>query len=98
MVYDFLEKPQVNNEDALIATALNGEVYNENKRLHIKNNTCHYIYKTDASPEGWYRRNLKTSDDIYIGLGASPSIILENLSIKNETYWVKIFKPRVNEE
>lgn len=93
MTYAFLDKPQENNTDLLVATALNGEVYTENKRLHIKNNTCHYVYKFDGSPIGWYRRNLKTSDDIYLGVGASPTIVLENLSIKNNIYWSNIIQP-----
>lgn len=74
----------------LVATALNGEVYTENKRLHIKNNICHYVYKFDGSPIGWYRRNLKTSDDIYLGVGASPTIEFENLEVKNQELWEKI--------
>lgn len=97
MVYDFLDKPQENNADMLVATALNGEVYTENKRLHIKNNKQHYIYKFDGTPAGWYARNLKTSDDIYLGVGASPSIILENLKIKNNACWLGIIKPEVDE-
>lgn len=90
MTYAFLDKPQENNTDLLVATALNGEVYTENKRLHIKNNICHYVYKFDGSPIGWYRRNLKTIDDIYLGFGASPTIVLENLEIKNKEMWEKI--------
>lgn len=90
MTYAFLDKPQENNADLLVATALNGEVYTENKRLHIKNNTCHYVYKFDGSPIGWYRRNLKTSEDIYLGVGASPTIELENIKIKQSDIWLKI--------
>ena len=90
MTYAFLDKPQDNNTDLLVATALNGEVYTENKRLHIKNNICHYVYKFDGSPIGWYRRNLKTSDDIYLGAGASPTIEFENLEVKNQELWEKI--------
>ena len=95
MVYDFLDKPQENNTDTLVATALNGEVYTENKRLHVKNNTRHYIYKFNATPVGWYARNNKTNDDVYLGVGASPSIVFENLSIKNNAYWLGIIKPEV---
>lgn len=97
MVYDFLDKPQENNVDMLVATALNGEVYTENKRIHIKNNSCHLIYKFDGTPVGWYRRNLKTSDDIYLGVGASPSIVFENLKIKNNVTWLGIIKPEIDE-
>lgn len=94
MTYAFLDKPQENNTDLLVATALNGEAYTENKRLHIKNNTCHYVYKFDGSPIGWYRRNLKTSDDIYLGVGASPTIVLENIDIKQTEIWLKILDIR----
>ena len=97
MTYAFLDKPQENNTDLLVATALNGEVYTENKRIHIKNNTCHYVYKFDGSPTGWYRRNLKTSDDIFLGKGASPTIELENLKIKNNAVWLGIIQPEVKE-
>lgn len=97
MVYDFLDKPQENNADLLVATALNGEVYTENKRIHIKNNTCHYVYKFDGTPSGWYARSLKTSDDIFLGNGACPSIVFENLKIKNNACWLGIVKPATKE-
>jgi hypothetical protein len=84
--------------DNVIATALNGVVYTENNRLHIKGNKQHYIYKYDGSPIGWYSRNLKTSDDIYLGQGACPTIILENLDIKdNESWKVIYFEPLTND-
>lgn len=98
MTYAFLDKPQENNADMLVATALNGEVYTENKRLHIKNNKCHYIYKFDGSPVGWYRRNIKTSDDVFLGKGASPTIELENLTIKSNSCWLGIIQPEVKIE
>lgn len=91
MTYRFVAIPQEKNTDTVIATALNGVVYTENKRLHIKSNDRHFIYKFDGSPIGWYARNIKTSDDIYIGEGASPTIEFENLQIKNATHWGKIF-------
>ena len=74
----------------LIATALDGVVYTENSRLHIKGNTAHYIYKPDGSPTGWYARNIKTCDDIYLGVGASPTIELENIVIQNASVWSAI--------
>lgn len=98
MTYAFLDKPQENNTDLLVATAINGEVYTENKRLHIKNNTCHYVYKFDGSPIGWYRRNLKTSDDIYLGVGASPTIELKNLIVKIQKIWNNIVMNYMGEE
>ena len=76
--------------DGIIATALTGVVYAENNRLHVKCNDRHFLYKFDGSPIGWYARNLKTCDDIYLGVGASPTANLETLSIKDEEYWAKI--------
>ena len=76
--------------DKIIATALTGVVYVENNRLHVKCNDRHFLYKFDGNPIGWYARNLKTCDDIYLGGGASPTAELESLSIKDEEYWAKI--------
>lgn len=76
--------------DGLIATALDGVVYIENNRLHIKGNTAHYVYKPDGSSAGWYARNIKTCDDIYLGVGASPTIELENVVIQNTSVWSAI--------
>lgn len=92
MTYGFKNTPimQRSSEDVLIATALDGVVYTENSRLHIKGNTAHYVYKPDGSPVGWYARNIKTCDDIYLGIGASPTIELENIEIKNASVWSAI--------
>lgn len=89
MTHFFKAIPANNNKDGIIATALNGVVYTENNRLHIKGRH-HYIYKFDGSPIGWYMRNPKTLDDIYIGKGASPTAELESLDIKDEEYWATI--------
>ena len=92
MTYGFKNTPTMprSNGDVLIATALDGVVYTENSRLHIKGNTAHYIYKPDGSPTGWYARNIKTCDDIYLGVGASPTIELENIVIQNASVWSAI--------
>ena len=90
-MYFFKAIPANNNKDGIIATALNGVVYTENNRLHIKGGH-HYIYKFDGSPIGWYMRNPKTLDDIYIGKGASPTAELESLDIKDEEYWATIMQ------
>lgn len=76
--------------DILIASALNGVAYTENGRLHIKGNKMHFIYKPDGSPVGWYARNIKTLDDIYLGVGASPTIELENVQVENADLWAAI--------
>lgn len=97
MVYNFVATPQNNEKDELIATALNGEAYSENNRLHIKNSEWHLIYKYDGSPVGWYARNVKTNDDVYLGSGASPSIVLETLTVKNEEFWNSLLCPEAEE-
>ena len=45
MIYRF--KNVINNlkSDLLIGSALNGVVYTENSRLHVKGNKMHFIYK-----------------------------------------------------
>ena len=92
MTYGFKNTPIIprSSGDELIATALDGVVYIENSRLHVKGNTAHYVYKPDGSPVGWYARNIKTCDDIYLGVGASPTINLENIEIKNASVWSAI--------
>ena len=89
MTYGFKNTPTMprSSGDGLIATALDGVVYTENSRLHIKGNTAHYVYKPDGWPAGRYARNIKTCDDIYLGVGASPTIELENIEIKNVEMW-----------
>lgn len=92
MTYGFKNAPTLPKMggDGLIATALDGVVYTENSRLHVKGNTAHYVYKPDGSPAGWYARNIKTCDDIYLGAGASPTIELENIEVKNTSMWSAI--------
>ena len=102
MTYGFKITPimQRSNGDVLIATALDGVVYTENSRLHVKGNAAHYVYKPDGSPVGWYARNIKTCDDIYLGVGASPTIELENIVIQNTSVWsaIKQEEPEETEE
>ena len=92
MTYGFKNTPTMprSSGDGLIATALDGVVYIENSRLHVKGNIMHFIYKPDGSPAGWYARNIKTCDDIYLGVGASPTIELENVQVENVDLWAAI--------
>lgn len=92
MTYGFKDAPTLpkSSGDGLIATALDGVVYTENGRIHVKGNAAHYVYKPDGSPVGWYARNIKTCDDIYLGVGASPTIELENIVIQNTIVWSAI--------
>lgn len=79
--------------DKIVATALDGVVYTENNRVHVKGNTRHYVYKYDGSPVGWYARNIKTNDDVYLGDGACPTIELESVDIKDDATWGEIVQP-----
>lgn len=92
MIYAFKNTPITTKTtaDVLIASALNGVTYTENGRLHIKGNKMHFIYKPDGSPVGWYARNIKTLDDIYLGTGACPTIELEDVQVKNDDLWEAI--------
>ena len=51
------------------------------------------MYKFDGSPVGWYARNLKNGDEIYLGAGASPTVDLENLEVKSVLRWDSINQP-----
>lgn len=92
MTYAFKSMPITakTSADVLIASALNGVAYTENGRLHIKGNKMHFIYKPDGSPVGWYARNIKTLNDIYLGTGACPTIDLEDVQVKNDDLWEAI--------
>ena len=90
MTVYFKVTPPNKESDGLIATSLNGVVYTENNRLHIKDTRSHYIYKFDGSPIGWYMRNPKTLDDIYLGQGASPTAELESVKVNDEEYFKSI--------
>ena len=98
MTYGFKSTPTIKTDDKVVATALDGVVYTENNRLHVKTNTRHVIYKFDGAPAGWYARNIKTNDDIYIGEGASPTVELENVEIKDAETWEAILQPSTTEE
>lgn len=94
MTYKFNNLLNINDlkSDLLIGSALNGVVYTENSRLHVKGNKMHFIYKPDGAPVGWYARNVKTLDDIFLGVGASPTIELENINIVNNDVWAGLFE------
>ena len=93
MTYNLKSQPTKQAGDAIIATALNGVVYSENNRVHVKTNTRHVVYKFDGSPVGWYARNLKNGDEIYLGAGASPTVDLENLEVKSVLRWDSVNQP-----
>lgn len=98
MTYNFKATPAEIAGDNVVATALDGVIYTENNRVHVKSNTRHFVYKYDGSPVGWYMRNIKTGDDIYLGKTASPTIELESVEIKNTDVWAVIEQPETDEE
>lgn len=69
MTVCFKQSPQSPLIYEVVAIALSGVVYTEYKRLHVKCSNMHFIYKFDGSPVGWYARNAKTFEDIYLGEG-----------------------------
>lgn len=87
MVYEFVANPHKIENGKQIATARNGEAYTKSNCLYIKSTTWHLIYKYNGSPVGWYARNVKTNVDVYLGNGASPSIVLERLVVQDESAW-----------
>lgn len=93
MTYQFKQTPPMPTGDIVVATALDGVIYTENNRLHIKCSDKHYIYKYDAVQIGWYVRHQKTFDDIYLGKGAAPSAQLETLEVKDAVYFEQIKQP-----
>lgn len=93
MTHNIKAVPAEISGDKVVATALNGVVYTENNRLHIKTNNRHVLYKYDGTPAGWYARNIQTSDDVYLGDGAAPTVELENLDVKDAVAWEGIIAP-----
>ena len=89
MTIFFKATPTNNNQNGLVATALNGVIYTENNHLHVKGK-YHGIYKFAGSPVGWYMRNPETLTDVYLGAGASPTAELEALEILDAAYWAEI--------
>lgn len=92
MTYAFKNAPSISksNGNIVIASAIDGLVYTESSRLHVKGKNMHFVYKPDGSPVGWYARNPKTFDDVYLGEGACPTIELENAEVKNTSVWSAI--------
>lgn len=97
MTVGFKNKQTVRQTDEIVATALTGVVYTENGRLHVISNRRHLVFKPDASKPGWYSRNLKTSDDFFLGKYVSPTVDFESLKIKDQEYWDEIVLPEPDE-
>ncbi|HRF69894.1 MAG TPA: hypothetical protein PKV66_00525 [Candidatus Pelethenecus sp.] len=83
MVYNFKSQLSKQMGDTIIAMSSNCTIYGENNCLHIKTNTRHIVFKFDGTPVGWYAYNLKNGNEIYLGDGASPTVEIDGLIIKN---------------
>lgn len=77
-------------EQIEIATSNDARVYISDALLHCEDVKMHFIYKQTANSVGWYAHNRKTTKDIWLGRGACPSIVADNLQILNEELWNKI--------
>lgn len=92
MIYNLKNKIEYPKQDKLIATALDGTIYIENGRLHVNNTSKHLIYKPSASLQGWYIRNHKTLDDVYVGRDAHPTVNLEEIYVLDEELWQSLLE------
>lgn len=77
-----------------IFTASNGEGYIEDNALHVKQSSYHFIFKFVGEVPGWYMRNSKTSEDVFLGEGASPSAEYENITFDDKAYFNSIAESR----
>lgn len=89
----FANAPEKIEGENIVATADNGRVRTENGNLHVETETRHYIYKHNADPVGWYEENIETSEEYYLGEGASPTADFINLEINDTEAWEKICTP-----
>ncbi len=88
----FFFKPTLNAHDEaekLIYVASNGQGYVVNNELHICGN-YHLIYKFTGDNPGWYMKNSRDNIDRYLGIGASPSVLISDIDIKDEEYFESI--------
>lgn len=72
--------------DKLIYVAANGQGYFANNELHICGN-YHLVYKFSGENVGWYMKNPADNIDRYLGEGASPSVLIDGIDIKDEDYF-----------
>lgn len=88
----FFFKPTLtahNEAEKLIYVASNGQGYIANDELHICGN-YHFIYKFTGNKVGWYMKNSQDNIDRYLGVGASPSVLISDIDIKDEEYFESI--------
>ncbi len=85
-------------DDGIIFTASNGRGYIESGELHICGN-YHLVYKFAGNPVGWYMKNPTDNIDRYLGDGACPSVLIEDIDVQNSTYFeaIKYIQPEQEE-
>lgn len=90
MKEQFSIKPELQNYEAnkLFYIAKNGQGYSANNELHLIAN-YHYVYYFQGKT-GWYMRNPQTNVDWYLGVGASPTIAVEDIQILDKEYFDSI--------
>lgn len=79
----------VAHREGEIFVASNGKGYISNNELHICGN-YHLVYKFVGEPVGWYMKNPVDNIDRYLGIGASPSVLLKDIDVKDAEYFEAI--------
>lgn len=88
--FSFSESPVAHSEgEKVIFTASNGQGYVKNDELHICGN-YHLVYKFAGEPIGWYMKNPEDNIDRYLGIGASPSVLIDDIEVKDAEYFEAI--------
>ena len=85
--------------EKLIYVARNGQGYFANNELHLQGGIYHYFYSFSGENIGWYMRNQFSKTDYYLGFGASPTLMLDECDVKDNSYWEDItYEPEVSDE
>lgn len=88
--FNFKPQPDAHSEtEKLIFVAANGQGYVANNELHLCG-SYHYVYKFAGEPAGWYMRNPSDNIDRYLGEGASPSLQIVDIDVKDAEYFESI--------
>lgn len=85
-------------EEKQVYEANNGQGYYENNELHLIDELHHYFYLFSGENIGWYMRNQVTNKDYYLGIGACPTLMLDECDVKDKSYWDNItYEPEAND-
>lgn len=81
-----------------IFTAKNGQGYYANNELHLQDELHHYVYSFTGEIVGWYMHNPITDKSYYLGVGACPTLMLDECDVKDKSYWDNItYEPEAND-